>query len=109
MDYSNTREGRRTSKEHLPPTTTLLTDDDHPQVAGWPSTPKSVKTSAMAKVSDMAVDLVLVFSSSLFLVFGLSVRHHDRVPTETNPRLTSTLVAGTKYVGFAANCSVNVR
>jgi hypothetical protein len=65
---------------------------------GWPASPKVVKPTIISVVSDLTVDLILLFFSLLFLAFALTVRHYDQASISSNPRAFDLLSQATRYV-----------
>jgi hypothetical protein len=68
---------------------------------GWPSSPRLVKPTIISVVSDLAVDLILLSFSLLFLAFALTVQHYDQASISSNPRVFDLLTQATRYVSSA--------
>jgi hypothetical protein len=67
---------------------------------GWPGSPKVVKPTIITIISDLAVDLILLSFSLLFLAFALTVRHYDQAPISSNPHAFDLLSQATRYVSL---------
>lgn len=66
---------------------------------GWPTSPEVIKFSVVSDAGEIALDLVLIALSIVFLMFGIIVRQHDRDPVSLNQPLTDALLNAAKYVG----------
>lgn len=66
----------------------------------WPSSPRRVRSSILAILSNAVFDFALLAFSAAFLAFALIVNSYDQAPTVEIPRATRMLDNATKYVCY---------
>ncbi|KIW29290.1 uncharacterized protein PV07_05115 [Cladophialophora immunda] len=82
--------------QQIPASAPLLQQTAHVP-KGWPTSPKTIKSSIGSVLTDLVVDSLLLAFSVAFLAFGLVVKLYDQAPTALHKHTANTLLSATKY------------